>query len=208
MLLYCRNPSFPDIKLAQAAILCHTIANFIQQQQQQQWLQPPTAEHQQGSSRGSNGRQQHTAADCNQQSAHSSHSHQQLEQQQQPHQRAPVRQQQQQQLDSIGSMPVVVGGDFNSLWQKYSSDVWDRVSGPGCVVLEGTAGKAACGTPAVLLGSCWGKAQRPDVELGHYIVHIWCGSGPSRWLSRAGILLGLHYTISGFREPCSQGCWC
>jgi xanthine/uracil permease len=28
-----------------------------------------------------------------------------------------------------GQVPLVVGGDFNSIWQKHSSDQWDQVRG-------------------------------------------------------------------------------
>jgi hypothetical protein len=67
----------PDIKLAQAAILCHCLSAFVQQPgQQQQQQQPP--------------------------------------EQQQRH---------------VSSMPVIIGGDFNSVWRKYSSDAWDQVRG-------------------------------------------------------------------------------
>jgi hypothetical protein len=60
MLLSCRL--FPDVKVAQAALLCSSIAGFLQ-----------------------------------------------------GHGMAP------------GQVPVVVGGDFNSIWQKFSSDQWDQV---------------------------------------------------------------------------------
>jgi xanthine/uracil permease len=55
---------FPDVKLAQAALLCSSIAAFLQRQGM-----------------------------------------------------AP------------GQVPLVVGGDFNSIWQKFSSDQWDQVRG-------------------------------------------------------------------------------
>jgi mRNA deadenylase 3'-5' endonuclease subunit Ccr4 len=71
--MHCRNPNFPDVKLAQAAVLCDTIAAFIKQQQQQQ------------------------------------------------------RQQQQEGSQDLFDMPVVIGGDFNSMWRKYTSDAWDKV---------------------------------------------------------------------------------
>jgi hypothetical protein len=35
-----------------------------------------------------------------------------------------------------GQVPLVVGGDFNSIWQKYSSDQWDQV---GVIMSLGTA---------------------------------------------------------------------
>lgn len=73
------NPQVPDIKLAQAALLCHCISRFIQQQQQQQ-----------------------------------------------------TGQQQQQQQQVLCDIPVVVGGDFNSLYRKYKSDIWDTVSVSAC----------------------------------------------------------------------------
>ncbi|WIA09735.1 hypothetical protein OEZ85_009114 [Tetradesmus obliquus] len=65
------NPLFPDVKLAQAALLCSSIARFLQQ-----------------------------------------------------HRLAP------------GDVPLVVGGDFNSTWQKYSSDQWDQVP-PGTTLQSG-----------------------------------------------------------------------
>jgi hypothetical protein len=53
---------FPDVKVAQAALLCSSIAAFLQRQGM-----------------------------------------------------AP------------GQVPLVVGGDFNSIWQKFNSDQWDQV---------------------------------------------------------------------------------
>jgi len=81
----CRNPNYPDVKLAQAAILCHCISTFSQQQQRRQQQQQQSAQDPQ--------------------------------------------QQQQQQVEGLQdhSMPVVVGGDFNSTWRKYVSDPWDQV---------------------------------------------------------------------------------
>jgi hypothetical protein len=95
--LLCRNPNFPDVKLAQAAVLCDSIAAFIKQEQQRQ-------------------RQQS----------------QPQRQQQQQRSQPPPPQPQQSRLQQDGrqdmfDMPVVIGGDFNSLWQKYSSDPWDKV---------------------------------------------------------------------------------
>ncbi|KAF6252797.1 hypothetical protein COO60DRAFT_1628447 [Scenedesmus sp. NREL 46B-D3] len=58
------NPLFPDVKVAQAALLCSSIAAFLQRH----GLEP-------------------------------------------------------------GQVPLAVGGDFNSMWQKYSSDQWDQLWG-------------------------------------------------------------------------------
>jgi hypothetical protein len=77
------NPSFPDVKAAQAAVLCQQISAFLAGQVQQGVL-------------------------------------------------------------ASADVPVVIGGDFNSLWRKYRGDAFDEVQGRGEGERGCPAGRVAC----------------------------------------------------------------
>lgn len=100
------SPKTPDIKVGQADILCKCCVEFIQQQCREHILAHSSSRRDAGGP-GSAAAEAESAAAAKRSAGHEPQGLSEL----------------------LQRVAVVISGDFNSLWRKYKSDAFDRVSG-------------------------------------------------------------------------------